>query len=67
VSTAGINQPLQIKRISSGTPISAISQLREAYCCYKSQNQFQAGNAVKLSLMDLSGLSTISSLQQAPH
>jgi hypothetical protein len=36
VSTAGISLPLQFKRISSGKPISAISQLQEAYCHYKS-------------------------------
>jgi hypothetical protein len=60
VSIAGISLPLQIKQIISGTPISAISQLQEAYCCYKSQNRFPAGNAGKLSAVDLNGLSTIS-------
>jgi hypothetical protein len=67
VLTAGISLLLQPKQISSGTSISAISQLREAYCCYKSQNWFLAGNAGKLSFMDLNALSAISSLQQAPH
>jgi hypothetical protein len=42
LSIAGISLPLQIKRIISGTPISAIIQKREAYCRYKSQNRFPA-------------------------
>jgi hypothetical protein len=67
VSIAGISLPLQIKRIISGTPISAISQLLEAYCCNKSQNRLPAGNAGKLSAIDLNRLSTISYLQRMPH
>jgi hypothetical protein len=47
-------------------PISAISQQREAYFRYKSQNRFPAGNAGKLSLMDLNGLSAVSYSQRAP-
>jgi hypothetical protein len=66
VSTAGISLP-QIRRISSRTPISAISQLREAYCRYKSQTWFPVGNVGKLSLMDLNRLSAISSLQREGH
>jgi hypothetical protein len=62
VSIAGISLPLQIEQIISGTPISAFSQQREAYCRYKSQNWFPAGNAGKLSAMDLNGLSVISYL-----
>jgi hypothetical protein len=58
---------MKIKRIISGTPISAISQKREAYCCYKSQNLFPAGNAGKLSAMDLNRLSAISYLQRTPQ
>jgi hypothetical protein len=61
VSIAGISLPLQIKQIDSGTPLSAISQWREAYCRYKSQNRFPAGNAGKLSALDLNGLSVICS------
>ncbi len=30
-------------------PISAISPWQEAYCCFKSQNWFPAGNVEKLS------------------
>jgi hypothetical protein len=67
VSIAGISLPLKIKRIISDAPISAISQQREAYCRYKSQNQFPARNAGKLSAMDLTGLSAISYLQRTPH
>ncbi len=48
VSIAGISLPLQLKRFSSDMPIFAITQQREAYCCYKSQNRFPAGNAGKL-------------------
>jgi uncharacterized protein (DUF3820 family) len=47
-------------------PISAVSQLREAYCCYKSQKQFPAGNAGKLSAMKVNGLYTISFLHGCP-
>jgi hypothetical protein len=67
--TAGISLPLQFKRISGGSQflLSAISQLREASCRYKSQNRFPAGNVGKLSLIDLNGLSAITSLQRAPH
>jgi hypothetical protein len=59
VLIAGISLPLQIKRIISDAPISAISQQRKAYCRYKSQNRFPAGNAEKLSAMDLKRLSVI--------
>jgi hypothetical protein len=40
---AGIRFPLQFKRIRSIMPISAISQWREAYCRYISQNWFKRG------------------------
>jgi hypothetical protein len=67
VSIVGISLPLQFKQISGGTPISAISQKREAYCGYKSQSQFPVENAGKLSLVYLNGLSTISYLQRTPY
>jgi hypothetical protein len=51
VSIAGISLLLQIKRIICSTPISAISQWWEAYCRYKSQNQFPAGKGGKLSVI----------------
>jgi hypothetical protein len=35
------------------------------YCRYKSQNQFTARDAEKLSVMNENGLSAIGSLQQA--
>jgi hypothetical protein len=41
--------------------ISAISTYREAYCRYKLKNCFPAGNAGKLSAMNMKGLSAISS------
>jgi hypothetical protein len=64
---AGVSVLLQFKQIISGMPIFSISQWREAYFCYKSQNQFPAGNAGKFSAMNVNGLSTISSLQLAPY
>jgi drug/metabolite transporter superfamily protein YnfA len=48
-------------------PISAISQQREAYGCYKPWNWLPAGNAAKLSAMDVNGLPAVSWLQRAPH
>jgi hypothetical protein len=64
---AEISYLLQIKHISSGMPISAISQWWEAYCHYKSPNRFLAGSVGKLSAINVNGLSTISSLQHVPY
>jgi hypothetical protein len=36
-------------------PLSAVSQQQEPYCCHKSQNQFPAVNAGKLSAMNAIG------------
>jgi hypothetical protein len=63
---AGIGFALQFEQISGGVPISNISQWWEAYCRYKSQNRFPAGNAEKLSAINVNGPSAISSLQQVP-
>jgi hypothetical protein len=56
---AGMSSPLQFEQIGSGMLISAISQWREAYCRYKSQNRYPAG---KLTDNNVIGVSTISSL-----
>jgi hypothetical protein len=47
-------------------PFFTISQKREAYCRYKLKKWFPAGNAGKLSAMNMKGLPAISSLQQEP-
>jgi hypothetical protein len=57
----------EFKQIISGMPISTISHLWKACCCYKSQKQFSANNAGKLSAMNMNGLSAISSLQSEPQ
>jgi hypothetical protein len=59
---AGISFPLQFQRICSIMLIPAISQWQEAYCSYKSQNWFPAGNVGKRSAMNVNRLSAISSL-----
>jgi hypothetical protein len=64
---AGMSFPLQFEQISSGMPISAISQWRETYCRHKSQKRFTAGNAGKLSDKNVNWLSAISFLQWAPY
>jgi hypothetical protein len=61
----GISFLPQFKQICSGTPISAISRWRQAYCRYISKNLFPAGNAGKILALiglDLNGLSAISYL-----
>jgi hypothetical protein len=64
--TPGINFPLELERNSKVTlchfPLSANSGKPTPP---KSQNQFPAGNAGKLSAINVNGLSAFSSLQRA--
>jgi hypothetical protein len=61
VSIAGISLPLQIKQISNGYG-SFRYQRAEAHCRCKSQNRFPAGNAGKLSAIEVNGFSANSFL-----
>jgi hypothetical protein len=65
VSIAGRSLHLQFKQISSCMPIFAISNNGKAHCCFN-QKRLPAGNAGKLSAMNVNGLSAIGCLQHEP-
>jgi hypothetical protein len=66
VSTAGISLPLQFERISSGINFRYQS-IAGSLLPLQITKPVSSRNAGKLSLMDLNGLSAISSLQQEHH
>jgi hypothetical protein len=57
----GLSLQMQFKKISSSMLISASSKYREAYGRYKLKNWFSAGNAGRLSAMNMKRFSAISS------